>query len=391
MAANPITEKRDLSLILGLQNPSALIVRNATQGQLQISAMVSGLVVGISLNPLVPHNLLDTAPVSSWRTSSTLMTAVENGWLFVDLAEDQVTPTPGGGVLPEEPACCGIVPPFNPQIGDLLVYSGTAWDRLPPGTSGRFLRTNGNGLLPTWEEVTILGGLTIPSFNPTTLGPGPGAQVGVYEIGDTVVNPGFVATTANDAGNGPTNALLTNNANGESKNVQPDFGGSSNGVFISDQSYLKNSAVTNGSVVFTLTADDGGTPAVRTSTSFWYRRVYWGFVALDPGTYTEAFVKTSIGGGGSPTTRSSLKSGKSFTIVLSAPGGPSYVFFAYPQRHGVVSSIIDNVTSFNATSAFALVGTAPLITTENGAAVSETYNVYRSNFLQTGSVNLTVS
>ena len=42
----------------------------------------------------------------------------------------------------------------SPAQGDLVYYSGTAWVRLSPGTSGQFLKTQGAGANPTWASTT---------------------------------------------------------------------------------------------------------------------------------------------------------------------------------------------------------------------------------------------
>ena len=40
------------------------------------------------------------------------------------------------------------------QQGDILYHNGTSLTVLHPGTSGKFLRTNGTGANPTWETVS---------------------------------------------------------------------------------------------------------------------------------------------------------------------------------------------------------------------------------------------
>lgn len=113
MAANPITEKRNLAIIFGQPNPAALSVRVAITGEVQVSAdLESGMPVNVILQPADPgsmqpriYNLLEFAPISGWKTSASLMRAVELGWLFVLLPE---------GPAPEPPVILsgGIVAPF---------------------------------------------------------------------------------------------------------------------------------------------------------------------------------------------------------------------------------------------------------------------------------------
>jgi hypothetical protein len=47
--------------------------------------------------------------------------------------------------------------------GDLLYFNGTNWVRLPAGSSGRFLRTNGSAANPTWEVVSGSGDVVGPA------------------------------------------------------------------------------------------------------------------------------------------------------------------------------------------------------------------------------------
>lgn len=51
--------------------------------------------------------------------------------------------------------------------GDVLYHNGTAWTRLPAGTSGQFLKTNGAGANPAWASETV-GGVTFLGTITTT-------------------------------------------------------------------------------------------------------------------------------------------------------------------------------------------------------------------------------
>jgi len=244
------------------------------------------------------------------------------------------------------------------------------------------------GTAHAWAPITedlIVSILSISSLAITT------PSSGITELGDNVVTPQLSATTINDGGDGPTTATLTNDDNVESKDVVSGFGGTSSGTFQSDQSYQKSATGANGQVVFTLTADDGNTPDAETVNLNWYRYTYWGFEASDPGSgnYDNTFLKTTIQAdqGGQ-----SLRSGRGVTISEPAPASAKYFYFAFPAWKGAVTSIIDNNTGFEVLSAFTQVDAAQAgITTENAAAIAENYRVYRSNSLQTGAINITVS
>jgi hypothetical protein len=263
-------------------------------------------------------------------------------------------------------------------LGGLLKFRGGVGKTLPlpDGDIRKFLRNSPDGE-HYWSLITadlIVSILSISAFSATTA---------TVEIGTEVTAPAF---TAGYVQGPPTSAVLTDGEGTPAKDVS----GTPTG-FASDGVFQKSSDVANGQALFTLTADAGDTPATRNTNINWYRRVYWGFEPVDPGAYDNEFLKTTVGGGGSPTTRSSLRAGKAFSFSLPIPGAPSYVFFAYPERHGDLSAILDNNNGLPALGAFAKVGTAAAITTENDEAVAETYNVYRSNEQQTGAVNLTVS
>ena len=240
---------------------------------------------------------------------------------------------------------------------------------------------DGNHYWSHVQEDMIQAILSISSF-----GAGDPVELGTQLVGTLALS----ATVINDGGDGPTLALLTNNdGNLEEKEVQGDFVGSS-GSFVSDETYQKSATGGNGSVVFTLTAADDATPDEAQATKWWYRYTYWGFNATDPGTYDETFVRTTITGqpGG---IQKALLSGRGATMSAT-PGSSKYFFFAYPEWKGDVTQIVDNNTGFVVTDAFEKVGTAVAVDTETpDAVVEETYNVYRSNQLQSGNVNITVS
>lgn len=162
MAVNPVREKRDLLYIFGLQNPSSLLIRVAISGEVQVVAEGSlpNERVTVLLQPsdnfgfTRSYNLLDFAPITWWRTSSTLMRAVESGWLYVDIPDG---PGPSAPAALENPDCCdlAILKPPSPQVGDLLMWDGTSWTKLSPGTAGWVLTSNGVSVPPTYQAVTI--------------------------------------------------------------------------------------------------------------------------------------------------------------------------------------------------------------------------------------------
>ena len=55
--------------------------------------------------------------------------------------------------------------------GDIMYYDGTNWVRLPAGTSGRFLKTNGTNANPSWSA-TAWGGTEDPGATGSITFPG---------------------------------------------------------------------------------------------------------------------------------------------------------------------------------------------------------------------------
>ena len=52
--------------------------------------------------------------------------------------------------------------------GDILYFNGTNWVRLPAGTSGKVLQTNGAGANPSWETASGGGATIVHTFSNTT-------------------------------------------------------------------------------------------------------------------------------------------------------------------------------------------------------------------------------
>ena len=158
MPANPVREKRDLLYIFGLPNPTELLVRVAISGEVQVIAqgpnpLDRALVLlqppdGNNFQPRI-YNLLEFAPIAWWRTSTTLINAVENGWLYVDLSTNVVVPQPSQ----PEPDCCelSIPRPPSPLTGDVLVWNGIEWTTLSPGILGNVITSNGPLTLPSYQ------------------------------------------------------------------------------------------------------------------------------------------------------------------------------------------------------------------------------------------------
>lgn len=273
-------------------------------------------------------------------------------------------------------------------IGDTIISRSGFGSGLPPPVGpeppARFLRQDpSGGTAHLWSSITediIVQILTIDTLV---------ASPNVVELGDDVGSGAtehpVLSFSATYSQGPPTTTVLTNDDNGSTEDPLAQDPGVGQSFDYLGAILQETTPGANGQVVFTLTADAGDTPDVRNETVDWYRRTYYGTNSADPGSgnYDNTFLKTTLG-------NDQLRAGVGITIDVNPVN--EYVFFAYPAWKGAVSQIIDNNTTFDVTSAFTEVDAAQAgITTENAAAIAEDYRVYRSNVLQNGNVNITVS
>jgi hypothetical protein len=162
--ANPTIERAALTRLLNTPNLTVLVVNVVIQGQVQVEAIGPGALdrVKVLLLPDSSQNLLDFAPSSWWLNSKSLFSAVDNGFLVV------VTETPVTGPQAVSRTGSYIPEPMNPQTGDMLVYTGIGWDKLPAGPSGYVITSNGSGSLPTYQPPTGGGGGAVNSVTALT-------------------------------------------------------------------------------------------------------------------------------------------------------------------------------------------------------------------------------
>lgn len=85
----------------------------------------------------------------AWATIVTSLNA-QTGAVSLAGSNGVVVGTPSAGTIP-------ITMGFSGQAqGDVAYFDGTNWTRLPAGTSGQFLKTNGTLANPAWAAVTTL-------------------------------------------------------------------------------------------------------------------------------------------------------------------------------------------------------------------------------------------
>lgn len=93
------------------------------------------------------------ALIAAGGTNLSYTAAPTQGTVVSDTGTDATVPavdaTNAGLMLPAQRA---VVQDMltSPAQGDLVYYNGTAWVKLPAGTSGQFLKTNGAGANPAW-------------------------------------------------------------------------------------------------------------------------------------------------------------------------------------------------------------------------------------------------
>lgn len=199
-------------------------------------------------------------------------------------------------------------------------------------------------------------GIVISGFGPTT---------SLVETSQTVVAPAF---TASYTGGTVQTAVLTNNANGEAKDVHltPTS-------FASSNNYQKTTP--NQSVVFTLNAQGTLGPAAdaRTSSIVWGQKNFWG-VSSAPAN-TEAFIE------GLASNQLNTGRGSGFTVNAS---GANKIYFACPTRYGTPTFTVGGFAG-------GFIQRATGISVTNAQGFTETYDLYESVSAGLGSTTVTVS
>ncbi len=187
------------------------------------------------------------------------------------------------------------------------------------------------------------------------------ASLPLVELGSTQNSPSF---TASYGPYSPTAALLTNDANGESRNVV-----GSPTSFISAQNYSKSTY--GQSVVFTLNVSKGALARNANTSMTWTQKVYVG--SGDPGANSSAILASLTG---------TLLLSKNGTFNTSAGMGQK-IYFAYRVPYG--------------TSTFTIGGfeggflSPTTISVLNDHGITENYYLYESENENLGSISLIVS
>ena len=176
------------------------------------------------------------------------------------------------------------------------------------------------------------------------------------EIGDSSITPSFNASYNRT----PKSAVLTDDDGTPAKDVL-----ATPLAFNSDGTFIKT--VNNGSVTFTLTAADGGTPATSQEVFTWRPLIFTGITA-NAGPYTEADVEALV--------TQSLSGNSAFSGTLSPVN--QYIVHAYPASYGALLPTNFEIGSFGPGD-MTEVQTALSIT--NAFGVTQDYRVARSDNL----------
>ena len=255
---------------------------------------------------------------------------------------DRVEQQPAKRILGNCTASTASVTACTPAQAITTIVTGTP-------TAGQVVRWDGTNAV--WGAGG--GNYSITAFAPTT------PQV---EVGQTLAMPAFTAAHSST----PTSLLLTNNDNGESRNVV-----STPTAFTSAQSYTKTTV--NATVTFTLTGSDGFSTDARTTSIGWRQKIFWG-VSSAPAN-TEAFIEALAG--------SELNAGlvKTFTVNAS---GANKIYYAARASAGTPAFTVGGFEG-----GFILRSSSISVTNTYG--FTENYQLWESNNAGLGNTTVNVT
>ena len=219
----------------------------------------------------------------------------------------------------------GLIVTGTPSVGWLVTWNGTAAEWQPSG------------------------GFQVLSFNVAS---------SLYETGQAVVNPAFTASYNTT----PATALLTNDLNGESKDVH-----ATPTSFASSQTYTRSTP--NQTVTWALTTSIG----TRTASSTWGQKNFWG-ISTSPAS-TEAFVEALAS--------SQLTTSRNAGFTVN-PTGANKIYFAHPTRYGTPVFTVGGFVG-----GFILLSSTISVT--NAQGFTESYSLWESVNAGLGSTTVTVS
>ena len=160
MASNTTSEIATLTRLLNTPGLVSLPIKVVIQGEIQLE--VNGPRPLDRINVLLEGGVItdlfqvvrDFGGLPSWLNGCTdLYSAVQRGWIDILNQQPTQVPTPQPAAQPNY-----ISAPPNPQVGDILIFTGGNWNALPAGPTGQVLTSNGPGFLPNYQPVGGGGG-----------------------------------------------------------------------------------------------------------------------------------------------------------------------------------------------------------------------------------------
>ncbi len=151
-------ERAEFERLLNTPDITYVPIRQTTSGEVRITASDPEGVedsVAVVLRNNYLYNIIDIAPASWWLVSESLLAAIDNRWVSVD--NTALTSPPEPVVLADNDPY--IMKPKPARTGDLLVYDGTSWTRLPAvADAGWVLTNNGEDTVPSYQPSSGGGG-----------------------------------------------------------------------------------------------------------------------------------------------------------------------------------------------------------------------------------------
>lgn len=190
----------------------------------------------------------------------------------------------------------------------------------------------------------------------------------LFDVGRIITNPVFTSTKNYAV---LTSAFLSNNDNVENKNVLTQVNSSS--AFTSNSAYTRNTV--GGSVIFTLTANNGVALDTATATITWTNRVYYG--QGTPGQSSGAFIAALQA--------SVLTNTKNMNFTVNATAS-NKIYFAYRTPYGA-----SNFTDLDTGFPFSLDLVSTTIPVTNSYGITEDYTLYESTNVGLGLSNIKVT
>lgn len=202
--ANPTIERATLTRLLNTPGVGVVVVKVVIQGQVQVEAVGPGALdrVKVLLQPSSPQNIIDFAEASWWVNSTSLFSAVENGFITVVTDASALD----GPVIPL--ARSYIPEPLNPQTGDMLVYDGVGWGVIPAGPAGYVITSGGPGAIPAYQPASSGSVNSVTALTPlnSTGGANPVISVtgviGAANGGTGLSSPGVLGNVLTSTGTG---------------------------------------------------------------------------------------------------------------------------------------------------------------------------------------------